>query len=128
MTRAEAVKRLQRIYGAVAGYRVDTGAGTEYEREAARAEAKIVKAEREAVSKAMEERRRAILAADVEYTELHAKYTELRAKHDRLTSIAVHWKFTAGFTAHGFFHIDAHGDTWEQVFSTLKEKYPSGKR
>ena len=128
MTRAEADKKLKRIFGTAAAYRVDRGARDQDEREAAHVEHMSVKAEWEAANKALSERAAALAAADVEYQRLKTKRDELRAVKDRLFGVVLHYRFTAGYMAHGFFHVEAQADTWEQVFEKLKEKYPNGKR
>ena len=120
MERAVALKRVAKILGKNMGYRVDPKAPREAEREAARRELRVVSAEREASKTAMEDRRKAVLDADVEYQRLKAEHDALSKRYGDLQCKTSHFKITVGVSVAGlFFSVKAQGDTWEQVIAKL---------
>jgi hypothetical protein len=120
MERSLAVKKLGKLLGKNLGYRVDSNAPTQDEREAAKAALPAVTQERKEISERMQARKNELLEADSEYRELMAKYKTVRDNADRLVSISHTYKFTAGTSNGMFFVVRAQGDTWEDVIDKIQ--------
>lgn len=122
MDRQIALKKLARLLGKKFRYQVDQAAPKADEREAARAEIKIAVALRNEARERMDARYRAILAADPEYQRLKAESRAASEEVDRLSSISHHHKITVGTQSTLFFHVEAQGDTWEEVIEIVNAK------
>lgn len=121
MERSVAIKKLGKLLGKNLGYRLDPKAPTREEREEAQRQLPALTAARQQAEKAMEARRAAVLAADVEYQELVAAYKDARNATNAMFSITNHFKVTVGTTSSLFFHIRAQGDSWEDVIQQLSK-------
>lgn len=119
MERVVAIKTLGKLLGKSLGYRVDPKAPTSEEREGAQRQLPALTAAKQEASKAMEDRRRALLDGDQQYQELVAAYRIAREKSEKMFSILHHFKFTVGTSNGMFFHIKAQGDSWEEVIGKL---------
>lgn len=122
MERLVAVKKLRKLLGKNFGYEIHKNAPTPEARSDANAQLKEASSKREQISKRMEARRNAILAADTEYQTLLTEYGAARKRVDQLMSTAHHYKITVGTANKLFFHVRAEGDTWEEIFNKLKQK------
>lgn len=122
MERSVAIKRLTKLYGKNAAWRVNPKAPTRDEREAAMTAAGPAFAEKRALDDKLEARQKALLAADAEYQELLAAARAARQKADHLRSITLCYKITIGKIEMGFFHVTAQGDSWEEAFDRLEAK------
>ena len=126
MTRAEALKKVRKLLGPKAAIEVKEGITSPDRRQAASEEGRIISAEVKALSDRMEGRRQMLLAADDLYQSLLKEYRALKKRHNELTGEMLRYRFTTGRIngAGGisFFHVDAQGDTWEEVIAKLKEK------
>ena len=122
MERIVAIKKLGKLLGKSLGYRIDPGAPTHEEREEARQRLPALTEVRQQAEKAMNDRRRDILAADQRYQELVATWTDAKKSVDKAVSITHHFKFTVGTSGAMFFHIKAQGDSWEDVIQQLSTK------
>lgn len=119
MERTLAVKKLGKLLGKSFGYRVNDKASTAEERAAAQADLPAAIAKRKELQSRIDERRQAILAADVEYQALRAAYEEARKQADELSYTARSYKLTVGTSNSMFFHIRAEGDSWEEVIKKI---------
>jgi hypothetical protein len=116
MTRQEAIKKLGRLYGKKAGYRVSGGASNADERAAARDASRELGALKRELDAQIEKRKAELLNVP-DYVEM------LKTA----TSLLLSYKFTAGYVSSmGFFHVEGQGDTWEEVFAQINEKNPRG--
>jgi hypothetical protein len=122
MERATAIKKLGKILGKHFGYRVDPKAPDQDEREEARARLREETPKREALKKALEDRKTEILNADAEYQRLRAEYIEAGKICAKLSSATYHYRITVGTSGDMFFSVKAQGDSWEEVISKLTEK------
>jgi hypothetical protein len=127
MTRDQASKRLGKLFGKRALYRVVPGASNADEREAATTAQRELNALRREVEAKLAARREELLGADARYQEMAATLKRLRKEQNTLTGLQLSYRFTAGYEGMGFFHVEAQGDTWEEVFAILDRKYPDGK-
>lgn len=126
MTRQEAWKRLQKLYGKKAAFRVMDGAPNASDREKAAEAAKEIAALKRELDERIEARKRVLLNVP-DYKELLAARETAKKKLNELTGVRFAYKFTAGYVSSlGFFHVEAHGDTWEEVFAEIKAKNPNG--
>lgn len=123
MERSVAIKKLSKMLGKSLGYRVDPKGLVSEEREAAIAKAKELNEAFKLAEAAEAARRQAILDADAEYQRLSAWTKSLRDAKAEARSKSNHFKVTVGHTTtFGFFHIDAQGDSWEDVIGQLERK------
>lgn len=126
MERSVALRKLTKLLGKKFHYRVDLDAPTAEEREVQRATYKVAAEERSAIERRMNERQRALLAADVEYQSILADYRASRLRCQDLSKRLHGSKFTVGTVSDlggfGAFHVAAEGDSWEQVIEKLKAK------
>lgn len=119
MERAVAIKKLGALLGKKLGYRVDNKAPSPDERAEAKAILPAANEARRLIEKELNERRRAILAADQEYQRLLAEHEAAKKHADQLASLLHHFKITVGVTNSMFFHIRAQGDSWEEVIQKV---------
>ena len=120
MERAVAIKKLGALLGKSLGYRVNNKAPNADERVAAKAGIPVAFAERDHLDRLLQERRRAILAADQEYQTLRVRYAAAKKLADELSSAARSYKFTVGISSGMFFHVKAEGDSWEDVIEKVR--------
>lgn len=127
MTRQEAAKRLGKMFGKKAGYRVTDNAPNAIQREKAGDAIRALKTTLQEHNERMDQLR-AFLLSDENYQDMVRVQKELKKALGDLSGMRLGYKFTAGYVSSmGFFHVEAQGDTWEEVFSILNRKYPSGK-
>lgn len=119
MERTVAIKTLGRLLGKNLGYRVNAKAPTQEEREAARAALPQAVEERNKLTEQRDARRKAILAADVEYQNILAAVTVASKNVDKLSSTMHQHKITVGVSTGMFFLVKAEGDTWEEIIGKL---------
>lgn len=119
MERTVALKKLSKLLGKRMGYRVDPEAPRQTEREEAQRKLRDLIPRREAVSKQMEDRRRAVLEADAEYQRLKTEHAIISKEYGRLQWRTSHYKFTVGTMGDLFFSVKAQGDSWEEVIAKL---------
>lgn len=122
MERATALHKLKTLLGKNLGYRVDPKAPNAEERATARAELAAAVKDRNWLENEMNERRRAILAADQAYQDLRAAYMDAKKRTDKLASMSHWFKFTVGVSNSIFFHVKAQGDSWEEVIANLERE------
>ncbi len=123
MERIVAIKRLGKLLGKEMGYRIDPKAPTPEARAEAKAKLPALIAARQEASKAVEDRRVALLQGDQQYQELTAAYRALRKETDQTASIARHYKITVGNSVAGmFFSVMAEGDSWEEVIEKVSAR------
>lgn len=122
MERAVAIKKLGKILGKSLGYRVDPKAPDQDDRDEARAKLREELPKREALDKAMKDRRAEVLLADTEYQRLKAEHAAAAEVCSKLSSTSMHYRFTVGVSNSMFFTIKAQGDSWEEVISKLTVK------
>lgn len=122
MERATAIKKLVKILGKKAGWRIDNGAPSKEERAAAQEAMKPAYEEKRQVGLALEKRRTELLAADAEYQTLLAAHEAIFSRCQKLRDIALREKITVGTNESIFFHVEATGDSWEEIFQKLAAK------
>lgn len=121
MTRQQAVKRLGKVFGKKAAYRVTDGAPNAADREKAQAATRELNALRSELEARQTSLRLKLLDVP-EYRELTEHIADVKKQQSALTGIMLSYKFTAGYLGMGFFHVEAQGDTWEEVFDKLTKK------
>jgi hypothetical protein len=126
MTRQEAIKKLGRLYGKKAGYRVSGGASNADERAAARDASRELGALKRELDAQIEKRKAELLNVP-DYVEMLKTREDIKKQINSATSLLLSYKFTAGYVSSmGFFHVEGQGDTWEEVFAQINEKNPRG--
>jgi hypothetical protein len=126
MTRQEAIKKLGRIYGKKAGYRVADGAANADERAAASQALKELRALNRELDAQIDKRRAELLNVP-DYNELLKTRSSIKQQMNTAMSVAASHKFTAGYVSGmGFFHVEAQGDTWEEIFAKIEANNPRG--
>lgn len=122
MERSVALKKLMKRFGKKLRYRYDPKAPSKEEREAARAEMKPLIATRDDLGKQMQARTQALIQADDQYQALKEEYRDARERIEKLSAISSRYRVEV-LTDEGFFHhVQAQGDSWEDVFAQLKKK------
>lgn len=122
MERAVAVKKLGKLLGKKFGYRVDTSAPTQEERDEAKESSKVLLAAKNAAKEAMMSRREALLAADGEYQQLVAAWKAADVAYSKEYSKQHCFRFTVGTMDSMFFHVKAQGDSWEEVIEKIEKE------
>jgi hypothetical protein len=122
MERAIALKRLRKILGKDAGYRVDPKAPSADERAAAKDAEPALIAARQAASKAMEERAQYLLDNDSEYLRLREAAKQARDAAKANASVLLTHKITVGISSKMFFHVRAQANSWEDIFKILERQ------
>lgn len=120
MERQTAVKKLSKLLGKQFAYRVDSGAPSKEERDEARNVWKVAAEAKRVVLAEKEARIKAVLAADPEYCRLRDEAKALNDQCTALVSITSRHKFTVGRSGRIFFHVDAEGDSWEEVIEKVE--------
>ena len=123
MERQTAIKKLGRLLGKQFAYRVDSDAPTKEERDEAREILKATAEEKRRVLAEKEARIRVVLAADPEYCKLRDAGKKLSDQCTALLSITGRHKFTVGRSGQIFFHVDAQGDSWEEVIEKVERTH-----
>lgn len=118
MTREQAIKRLRKLYGDKAYWRVGQLASSPEQRAEARAAMLAAKAERDAA----EAERRAFLDALPAYQEIVRRREEARERFERARGMAYYKKFEIGERVNALFTATTIGDTWEDCFANLDAK------
>jgi hypothetical protein len=125
MERSTALRRLRKILGKDFGYQVNTSSiprdlreDEKPEFEAAvkrreRAQAELTRMRTEHMTK---------LEATAEYKAAQEELRQCREKASELGGRQMMRRFTVGTANRLFFHVDAQGDTWEEVFAELQRK------
>jgi hypothetical protein len=129
VTREAAIKKLRRVLGAKAYYRIGEHVTSPERRRRHTLAVLDASFRSEMARRARDERREAILAADAEYCTLKA---EARAAYDAFERARYHdhdaaYRFEVGTLDGIFRHTLAHGDTWEEVFSALDARTAGAK-
>ena len=123
MTPTEGQRRLRRLLGQRACWRVDDRAAKPHDREAALAALPIARQRWQELTAARDARYRAILAGDAEYQRLFAEAKAAREAADRLGHIAHNsHRITVGIDSGLFFDVKAHGDNWQEVIDILEAR------
>lgn len=118
MTREQAVKRLRKLYGEKARWRVGETITSPERREAARAERDRL---REEVVEVEEEIRRREVAAGI--PELRALRTALAKARDEAGWRSAEKRFRVGYLDLGIaFYVKGEGDTWEEALAEAERK------
>jgi hypothetical protein len=125
MLRAEAARRLRKLFGKHMYFRVYDGISSPENRALALETERGYRRQMEEISRQMDELRKRLLA-DPEYRSLMAAYNELKAAHDKRSGGSTFYRFEAG-TLHGvggmnWFRVECHGDTWEELFEDYAAK------
>jgi len=124
MTRQEAFKKLQKLFGKKALYRVHTELSSPEKRQQAREAMEALRAKHEDVKVRRDARQKELLA-DPTYQELVVEARALYQALDRARGEMSYYKFSIG-TNEGFaYMVEAQGDTWEQCFEELERKKQS---
>ena len=133
MERQQAIKIVKRLLsgkrGTFAdpekfGYQVDDKAAGPEEREQAKEALHDAIEAKKKAQDAVEARRQALLS-DPDYRALVDDYGERRKAVDRLHSVIHRRKITVGYSNSLFFHVEAQGDSWEEIIATLKKEKTS---
>jgi hypothetical protein len=125
MDRATAVKRLGKILGKNAGYRIDPKAPSPEEREKATVELPALTAAKQAAMAARDKRYNELLAGDAEYQRLKAEAKQASDAAAHSSGVRSHRKITVGVSRGIFFEVKAEGDSWEEIFQKLEERKAS---
>jgi F0F1-type ATP synthase membrane subunit b/b' len=119
MTRDQALKAAQRIWGKRACIRVNSGISSPERRDAATAEANELRARIAEIEAEIARRER-----EAGILELREQVSTLkREKRERLLGDATFYRLQIGFidSVIGAFNIEAQGDTWEEAFGKAKK-------
>jgi hypothetical protein len=122
MTPAEGKKRLKKLYGDKAGWRVAESALRQEERASVLAALPAKREEKRRISEAMEARRKALLNADAEYAALRAQYEAVRAECDYDSGIVLSHRITVGKNLGWAFEVTGHGDNWAEAIRNAEAK------
>ena len=122
MERAVAVKKLGKLLGKHFGFRVNSRAPDAEERAEGRQLLPALDVDEKQAETAMEARRKAILAADLEYQDLVAAYQVARKRRREVAAMTSTYRITVGTTSDLFFHVKAQGDSWEDVIAQLAQR------
>ena len=122
MTREQAQKRAQKLWGKRAAIRADGDLSSPEKREAAMARRDQIKAQQAEID---EEIKRREEAAGI--PELRRQWSELGKPRTQAMSDAMHYRFSVGFIDNviGAFNIEGQGDTWEEAFGVVERKKAS---
>lgn len=122
MTRQQAWKKLVALFGEKrACYRVESAISSPEKREAAKQAADALTEKWKDVSARREARAKELLS-DPLYQELDAESKALYRAKGVAQGESLSYRFTIGTSDGMFFHVLAHGDTWEECFTKLAEK------
>lgn len=122
MERRIALRRLRNMLGKNFAYQHEPNAPSPEQREQARERHTELCAERDRIRNASEERRKQLLDNDPEYVRLQAEWQEIRKQIEANNVPLLTYKFTVGTANKLFFHVEAQGDTWEEIFRKLEGK------
>lgn len=117
MTRAEAIRRLQKLYGNRVCYRVGKEVSSVERRAAARSAHRQLQEQRDVVTREINER----LAACDWYQALLAKRKAIDEQM-RGADRGHYFKFIVGHSELGMFMIQGEGDTWEEAIDQAARK------
>jgi PHD/YefM family antitoxin component YafN of YafNO toxin-antitoxin module len=120
MERAVAIKKLRQMLGNKFAYVINANAPGAEKRQEAYELFKKVNATRDELAKELQARSAAVLAADPEYQRLKERYHTTRQHAEQLGATARHYKIEVGRDEKLFFHVDAQGDSWEEIIAKLK--------
>jgi len=119
MTRAEAVRRLMKLYGPKAYWRVSNRVSSPEQRTAALEQMRALRAQKETIDADIKAR----LAACDWYQALRTQQRDLSQRIEREQGLFGHYKFSIGKNVGGLFNeITASGDTWEECFAKVEQK------
>jgi len=122
MERAVAIKQITKILGKKWSYSIDKSAPNAGKRAEAYQLFCKVNANREEFGKSMQARSEELLAADPEYQRLLAGYRLAKKEAEHLGGLSRQYKIEVGRDQGLFFHVDAQGDSWEEIIKKLKER------
>jgi hypothetical protein len=125
MERAVALRRLRKILGKEFGYQVNTSSIPRDLREAEKPEFEAAVQRRDRAQAELTRMRTEHMAKLEATDEYKAAQQELRNCRQMTESLGARQhmrRFTVGTANRLFFHVDAQGDTWEEVFAELERK------
>jgi hypothetical protein len=124
MTRADALKKLTRIFGKKLGWQeIESLPRDSGRRDAANAGYANARMQYESAVTLRNQRRDEILSADSTYQHLAAKAVELRIERDRLEGESRAYRIWVWVkTSFGFDEIVVQGDNWADVVQRAEEK------
>ncbi len=120
MTREQAIKQAEKRWGKQAAWRVGSSRSSSEQRAERRTRLLALRAERETLEKAWQER----LNAMPEYQEYTAKRKALIAAI-RTVDFVDYYKFLVGENLGFAFEVKGHGDTWEEAFANADGRSPA---
>lgn len=125
MLRAEAIRRLKKLYGAKAWWSVKEEISSPENRATAGEACRALKSQEEELSRQMDVVRKRLLE-DPEYRSLLAAWKVVKNERAKLSGRQLFYRFEAGYVSGvggiSFAHVEAHGDTWEELFAELEKK------
>lgn len=121
MERAIATKKLLKLLGKKFGYQINKEALSPDEREALRPELQRAREMRDKLNNLREARYKELLA-DPEYRALCDQSQKARKYAEELGWKVGQKKITVGTSNSMFFHVEAEGDSWEEVISKIEAK------
>ena len=116
MTRADAIRKITKLLGPKAYWRVGEHTTSPEKREEAKVCNLDLNFRRASVHRDLQARQRELLDADPEYQRLHAEWRALNAEEHQVSG----YKFEAGVREGIFITPRAYGDTWEEVITKLQ--------
>lgn len=119
MNRETALKKLQKLLGKDAAFRIAPDAPDADERAAASV-AGVALRGAAAIAKTAMETRRAELLRDPEYLRLREAYYRVENERMEMAGRATRYRIIAGTVGGLFFSVRAQGDTWAEVFAKLQ--------
>lgn len=117
MTRNQAIRKLQGLFGTRAYWRVGSSVTSPEKREEAKNAAAQLKADMEALDAEIRERERTS-----GITELRQRKNALYRERERQNGLAHHYKFTVGINKGWCVEHVAEGDTWEEAIDSAERK------
>jgi hypothetical protein len=125
MTRDEATRKIKKLLGPKALLEARGEISAPDKRERAREAARFLKARTVELDAKIAARQKELLDVP-DYQAMLAERKTLRKDANDLLGDQLHYKFQAGtlggFTGFPIFHVEAQGDTWEEVIAKLEEK------
>jgi hypothetical protein len=127
MTREQALKKLRKLLGKNAAFTVHERISSPEARARALESRRFLSGRKVELSERLEARRKALLDGDPEYQSLLAELRPVREQIEKQTGEAFYYKFVAGTVSRlipsmPIFHIEASGDTWEDVIAKIEAK------
>jgi seryl-tRNA synthetase len=125
MTRDQAFKKIRKLLGPKAAADVRGDISSPEKRERASESLKFLRTRREELDAKITARQKELLDVP-DFQALLEERRKLRKEVDSFQGEALHYKFMAGRISGvggiSFFHVEAQGDTWEEVIAKLEAK------